>query len=255
MTIADIQTLARYLVDADTTSLTAAQLLIFTNNAYERVVGKLIAMDKNWNFGDSNYTANPTGLVTMTNSKEDYQLAGNSTSTGVSTATPLLTFLGASVKNIGGIWNPLKHISLWELFESDTDPVEYFKTDGLPQYYELREDFIILYPAPDNAVTVTLTSGLKVFYQRSADLFTAGQVTTGTKVPGFASPFHEVISYMSALPYAIKFKPDRVGMIQAKIMEIMGDEDRGITGSLERFYSRRDKSERKKMNMKAVSYI
>lgn len=243
MTIADIQTLARYLVDADTTSLTAAQLLIFTNNAYERVVGKLIAMDKNWNFGDSNYTANPTGLVTMTNSKEDYQLAGNSTSTGVSTATPLLTFLGASVKNIGGIWNPLKHISLWELFESDTDPVEYFKTDGLPQYYEKREDFLVLYPAPDNGVSVTLINGLKVFYDRRASKFTASDTT---KEPGFASPYHSILAYMAAIPYCVSYKKDRVPAYLNEITRLEKE--------LLAFYGARAKDEPKVMTMRGIQF-
>lgn len=245
MNISQIETMARDLVDADTTSLPAATLLIYENSAYEDIVGKLIALDTNWLFGDSNYTANPTGLVTMVNSQEAYQLAGNSLTTGVSTTTPLLTFLGASVKDNNGIWHPLQHISLWELFESDTDPVEHFKTDGRPQYYEIREDFIILYPAPDNAVTVTLTSGLKVFYQRSADLFTSGQVTTGTKVPGFASPFHPLLAYKAILPYAMKYKPDRIPMLMNEIAHL----EKGLID----FYTRRDKSERKQMTMKPPS--
>ncbi len=246
MTIADINTLARYLVDADTTSLTAAQLLIFVNQAYEEIAGKLIALDTNWLWGDTNFTANPTGLFTLVNSQEQYQLAGNATSTGISTTTPLLTFLGASVKDSGGIWRTLEHISLWDLFEQGIDPVEHFKTDGLPRYYELREDFLILYPAPDNAVTVTLTSGLKVFYQRSADLFTTAQVTTGTKVPGFASPYHPLISYKAALPYALKFKPDRVPIIMNEVNRLEKD--------MLNFYTKRDKSERPQMTMRPIQH-
>ena len=65
MTIADLNILARYLADADTTTLTAANLLIFINKAYERITGKLITITGNspWPFGDSNYTAFPTMIL------------------------------------------------------------------------------------------------------------------------------------------------------------------------------------------------
>lgn len=232
-------------MDADTTSLTAAQLLIFVNNAYEDIIGKLIALDTNWIFGDSNFTSLPTGLVTMVNSQEGYQLAGNGT-TGVNTSNPLLTFLGASVKDVNGNWIPLQHISLWEMFDQGTDPAEFFETDGRPQYYELREDFIILYPAPDNAVSVTLTSGLKVFYQRGADLFTSGQVTTGTKTPGFASPYHPILAYKGALPYALKFKPERVPEIQKEIGRLENE--------MLQFYTKRDKTDQPRMTMSPIRH-
>lgn len=246
MNIAQIETMARDLVDADTTSLPAATLLIYENAAYEDIVGKLIALDTNWLFGDSNYTANPTGLVTMVNSQEAYQLAGNATSTGVSTVTPLLNFLGASVKDNNGIWRTLEHISLWELFDQGVDPVEHFKTDGRPQYYELREDFIILYPAPDNAVTVTLTSGLKVFYQRSADLFTSGQVTTGTKVPGFASPFHPLMAYKAILPYAQKYKQERVPLFLNEIAR--------LERAMIEFYTKRERNDQPKITVAPIMH-
>lgn len=246
MTIAQVETEARGLVDADATSYPAPLLLLRENNAYEQIVGELIALDTNWNFGDSNLTTLPTGLVTLTNSNEVYQLAGNSTSTGVSTTTPLLTFLGASVKTVGGLWQTLQPITLWELYDRGYDPVEFFKTDGLPLYYELREDFLVLYPAPDNGVSVTLSSGLKVFYQRTASVFTSAEVTTGTKVPGFASPYHSLMSYKAALPYALSFKKDRVPMILAEIQRL----ERGLI----EFYSKRNKAERNQITMAPINF-
>lgn len=215
-TIADINLEARALVDADSTSLTDATLLRRVNMAYEQVVGELIAANTNCNFGDSNFTSLPTGLFTLVNSQEAYQLTGNGT-TGINTTTPLLTFLGASVKDVNGLWQVLKPFNLNELLEQGIDPVEFEKSDGLPIYYEIREDFIVLYPAPDNGVSVTLTSGLKVFFQRTASIFTSGEVSTGTKTPGFASPYHMILAYMAALPYAMSFKKDRVPMIVNEI--------------------------------------
>ena len=61
---------------------------------------------------------------------------------------------------------------------------------------------IVLYPAPATA-NVTLTAGLKVFYLRTADIFTSAQVTTGTKEPGFPSPWHDLLAYGSAYDVAL----------------------------------------------------
>jgi len=208
MTIADINTLARFLTKTNTTSFKDAQLLILVNNAYERVVGDLISLtsSSNWKFGDSNFTAVPTGLATLVNSQQPYQLMGDliaSTGTGIAmtsaTTQPLLTVFRVEVLDNSGIWHVLDPINLEDITEGQA---EYFKTDGRPQYYELREDFIHLYPAPDNGVSVTLTNGLKVFFQRTADIFTSTEVTAGTKCPGFASPYHDILAYMAAIEYA-----------------------------------------------------
>ena len=219
-TIADINAEARALVDADSTSLTDAVLLRRVNQALTETVGKLIALDETHFWGDSNFTSLPTGLVTMTNSQETYQLSGNQSSTGVDTTNPLLTFKGASVKDNSGNWHTLQPITFWELWGSGVDPAEHFETDGRPQYYEIREDFIVLYPAPDNAVTVTLTSGLKIFYERRPSLYTSGEVTTGTKQPGFSPLYHYLLSYKMALPYALSYKKDRVPMIMSEIQRM-----------------------------------
>lgn len=248
--ISDLNSLARYIVDADSTSLTAANLLIFINNAYEDIVGRLIVATSSgdMHFGDSNYTATPTGLVTLVNGQRPYQLTGNSTSTGVSTTTPLLNFLGASVLDNTGIWHPLRPISLaHDILGSGIDPAEYFKTSGQPIYYEKREDFIILYPAPDNGVTVTLASGLKIFFQRTADLFTSAQVTTGTKVPGFASPYHPLLAYKASLPYARKYKPQLVSGILLEIARLEKD--------LIAFYSKKLQDERPIMMPRKELYL
>src|SRR3990167_1567163 len=95
MTIADLNTLTRYLADADSTSLTAANLLIFINRAYERIIGKLITVTGNspWPFGDSNYTAFPTYTMNLTNSTAEYQID--------SLTTPL-TIMALEVMDVNG---------------------------------------------------------------------------------------------------------------------------------------------------------
>lgn len=154
----------------------------------------------------------------------------------------LLTVLRVEVKKADGNWNLLNPIN-----EMDIDYAlpEYQKTNGLPNSYSKREKFIILHPAPA-AADVILTSGLNVYFQRTADIFTAAQVTTGTKEPGFASPYHILICYKAALPYCLSYKKDRVGMIMAEINRLEKE--------LLNFYGSKQKDVRKVMKMKGITY-
>jgi hypothetical protein len=233
-TITDINAEARKLVDADSVSYTDADLLRRINSSYEEICGKLIALDKNWNFGDSNYISLPTGLSNLTAGTQEY--AFNS---------ELLTVIGVSVLDSSSLWHVLTLIDEQAILKSGIDLDEYEKTDGLPWGYAKRENFIVLYPAPSAAKT-TLTSGLKVYFQRTADVFTAAQVTTGTKTPGFASPYHYLLSYKAALPYAISYKPERVPMIMAEIARIEKD--------MIDFYCQRSKDERSILSNKGISF-
>jgi hypothetical protein len=205
MNIADINAETRAIVDADSLSYPDALLLRRVNAAYEEIVAKLIANNGGWEFGDSNYSALPTGLQTLVANQKEY--AFDSTQ---------LTILRVEVKDINGIWQLLSPISEKEV---DYALPEYYKDSALPQVYDKRENFLILYPSP-SAVTTTLTNGLKVYFQRTADIFTSAQVALGVKVPGFASPYHILICYKAALPYALSYKPQRVQMIISEITRL-----------------------------------
>src|SRR3990167_3578468 len=177
MTIADINILSRYLCDADSTSLTAANLLIFINKAYERITGKLITATGNspWPFGDSNYTAFPIYTLNLTNSTAEYQID--------SLTTPL-NIMAVEIMDEDGNYYPIKPLTLTQIRETGYSQSEAYETDGAPLFYEKRENMVVLYPAPDNGVSVTLTAGLRIFFLRTADTYTETQRSTGTKEPG-----------------------------------------------------------------------
>jgi len=204
MHIADINSEARALVDADSTSLTDATLLRRVNAAYEEVAGKLLALNTNWSWGDSNYTSLPTGLSNLTGGTQAYQLT-----------SAWLNIKSVQVLDDDGDWHELTPRNL-----KDLEPItEYEATDGMPAEYALREDFVLLFPAPA-AADVTATNGLKLIVDRTADVYTSAEVTTGTKVPGFASPWHVLLSYKMALPYALSYKKDRVAFIVNEIARL-----------------------------------
>lgn len=223
------------LCSSDSTNYPVAQKTRRINAALEEIEAKLIVASANgWEFGDSNFSLLPTGLKTLTSGTSQYQLSGDQSTTGIDTTNPLLTLKGVSVKDVNGIWHPLQPLHLSDIFKQRIDPAEYFKTNGLPYYYEKREDTLVLYPAPDNGVSVTLASGLKVFYDRRASKFTASDTT---KEPGFASPFHIILAYKAALPYCALNKPESVGFLSSEILRLEGE--------LLKFYGNRAKDEKK----------
>lgn len=220
MTVGDIAILSRFLVDADATSYTNANLLININNSYERVIGNIIAENTNIIIGDSRFTTLPTGLANLVAGTQSYRLT--------TLDANWLTIHTVKVLDSSGDWVELDLINL-----KDVEPFEqYQETDGLPLEYAIREDFLMLFPAPA-AANVTTTNGLQVVFERTANVFSSAELTTGTVIPGFASPYHELLSFEAAIPYAIKYKPKRVQFLRTRAKEIEKD--------LMRFYARRDK--------------
>ncbi len=57
-------------------------------------------------------------------------------------------------------------------------------------FYEVKGLYVYLYPVP----TASQTAGIKFYVQREPDEFTSGEVTTGTKVPGFDATWHPMIA-------------------------------------------------------------
>ena len=242
MTIADIQTLTRFLTNTNSTSFTDANLLILVNNSYERIVGKLIVATSGgqWPFGDSNYTAFPDYITDLVNSQAEYDLDA------IFTDTPL-NIMGVEILDDSGNYQPARPITLRKIREMGFSQSQYFEDDGFPLEYEKRENILVLYPAPDNGVTVTLTNGLKIFYLRTADVYTSAEVSTGTKTPGFPSPWHDIISYESAYNYAIANGLPNANFLKAEV-------DRKEKELLA-FISERNQDERKVMTPKKINYI
>ena len=229
MQISDINTWARYLVSADTTSYTAAQLLIAVNNAYREVVSEIIRSDRTWEFDDTNFTTFPIFLEDLVAAQNDYSLNND-----------FLNVLKVHVMNGNGDYEELTPLDISQLRE----PVdEIFETNGKPQYYDLRYGSVWLYPAPATG-DVTLADGLRIYAQRGADEFTSAQVTTGTKEPGFAI-HHEILAYKAALPYALAFKPEKVPFLMAESQKMMAN--------ILEHYAQREKGVKKQMKFTGVN--
>ena len=240
--IAEINSEARDLCDANSTSYPDAILLRRTNQAYEQVVSWILQADGMWQWDDDNFTTNPVGTVTLISGQHEYTFTDK-----------FLDILEIDILDLGGVF---KRIEPFDAAEVGMSFEEYFGVDtgeppnGFPEYYDKVGNSIYLDKNP-TATNVTLAAGMKVKFKRTADIYISEQVTTGTKVPGFASPYHYILSYMMAIPYCVAYKKDRV----AAYMAIVGDtypKPTGMKRDLLKHYENREKDSKHRMSMRPV---
>lgn len=220
-----------FLVNTDSTSYPIEQKTRNVNRRYDEVVSLILQADGRWKWDDTNNAAQPSTSITMTEST-------------TAVAIPDTTYLiinRVEVKDANGNFYKLHPFNEHEVV--DQSMTEFLKTPGRPLYYEKVGGFINLYPKP-TSTNVTLTSGLKVYYQRDASYFTTADTT---KVPGFAAPFHRILSFGGALDYAIQNEMTRKISIFSPIIQKM-EEDLKI------FYSSRSEDESPSIRFRKEDY-
>ena len=221
MTINDIVEEIYSLTDTNSTSYTAAKMLRRMNQAYEKVVGMLIANAGAWEFDDTNYTDFPRGKADLVVGQKDYTFDSSH-----------LAIERVQILDNDGISHFLKPI---DKSNYNTPLDEYFDIDGMPEFYDKDGKSILIYPGPASA-NVTTSNGIRVDFRRTADIFTSAQVSTGTKKPGFASPYHMILAYEAAIFYCMTYKKDRIVLYEKKVQELYND--------LMEFYNKREKDVR-----------
>lgn len=227
------------LCDADITSYPLAKVVRRFNIALEELVALIITADGTWQYDDTNHTDLPVGTGDLVEAQQSYSFASE-----------YLEIEIVKVKDADGNWHTLKLVDDKNFRSIPLE--EYFPTTGLPTHYDKEGDTIKLYPAP-TATDVTLTSGLKVHFKRTADLFT---VSDTDQEPGLPSPFHVLLPYMAAIPYCMTYKKDRIRELERKV----GSVDKsspyygGLKKDLVKFYSRREGDKKHILKVKGIQF-
>ena len=157
------------------------------NRKYDDVVSMILQADGRWKWDDTNNIAQPTTPINMTDQTTAVAIPD----------TTYLTINRVEVLDVNGNWYKILPFNEKEIpYQGMT---EFLKTPGRPLMYEKVGGFLNLYPKPSSN-NVTLTGGLKIYFQRNASYFAT---TDTTKVPGFAAPFHRILSIGAALDYCL----------------------------------------------------
>lgn len=173
-----------FLLGADSNNYKIADRTRNVNERFRMVWDMIFESYGGWKWQDDNANANPYGDVNV--------------SSGVGTGglpTGTLTVREAQLKDSSGVYHPLICITEEEYVAMGGDAVWNNQT-GFPSYILFYEDTWKLLPSPN----YTLAGALRIYFD--ADITTFATTDT-TKVPGFASPYHRMLSIGAALDFAM----------------------------------------------------
>lgn len=182
------------------------------NVAYNDVARLIWESDGTWAFDDKNNTDTPIAYRTIANASGNYLIP-----------TTALRIKNVEVKNANGDWFVMKPITLDEI---QVSPEEFLSGTGMPLYYMLEGNEIRLFPTPGTGYT-TMSSGMSVRLSRAV---TDMAVSATSTVPGFATPFHRILSYAAAIDF----------VQDARQREFLAMQKDRLEKGLTRFYSKRN---------------
>lgn len=119
--------------------------------------------------------------------------------------------------------------------------------EGVPYVYDKTANGIFLDPIP----AYNATDGLKVYINREASYFTSSDTTKKPGVPGL---HHKYFALKPALDYARRNNLINYNKIREEVVSLEGDEEKGITGSIVKYFSRRERDVRDVLQGEPISY-
>lgn len=165
----------RNFMRVDATQWPTSQIVNSVNNYLDTVTGYAIGADRRFQFDDSNHTKLPIGTTNLVANQSDYSFLtdeqGNS----------ILNLTRIDILDADGKYRQLEVIDQSQIDEALDEAL--IPAGIVTKYDKIADNIIRLYPKP----SVSVTSGLKFYFQRTASYFTASDTT---KAPGVAPLLH-----------------------------------------------------------------
>ncbi len=215
-----------FLVGSNSISFPPEDKLRIVNKINYDVTSDILRYQSNWEFDDTNETDFPIATTNLVTSQQDYSLPST-----------LVKLVRVEVKDSGGNYQRVEQLDETQI---DQALSEFMKTDGLPRYYREIGNSIELYPAPAD---VTLTNGLKCYYQRVVQDFTNADAAVE---PGFSKQFHPILSYGAAYEYATINQLPNAEALKARLDELREE--------LREYYSNRNREVRTTLKVRRGNY-
>lgn len=156
------------------------------NRAQDRFVYLAMSADGRWQYDDTNNTDYPIATTALVSGQRDYTFALEHLE------IEKVLILHAATN---GQWTLLHPFD-----QDDPSAQTYLENNtgntGIPFRYDKKANSIFLDPVPNYSVS----AGLKIYFKRGPNYFV---YTDTTKVPGFASIFHDYLSLHASTNYAV----------------------------------------------------
>lgn len=194
------------------------------NNSCRKINSWIWRNTGEWEYDDINYDNLPIATRDLVDNQTDYALP-----------TDVERVDRCEILDIDGNWHKL---SIFDKGQTDYSISEFAGTKGLPQYYDLVGNSLMLYPAPD-VTKVTADEGLQLYFSRDIDVFLE---TDTIKEPGFVSTFHELVSLDAAIDWCNLHDQSKINVLSNARETIKKD--------LENFYGQRSRESRVQIKRK-----
>lgn len=202
MTLGDIATKARDLVNATATTYPNANLLIDMNLWYQKTASMILDAQDDADFDDINNTTYPTMTTSLVDLQRDYTIT--STLNILQIKRLDITYDGinwyrARALDDSMLKDGLPPLTGYPTMDATVD-ARYVKQQP---FYDYKYGSLWIYP---RAQTGDAANGAKMVaeFTRSVIPFSSGDLSTGTLIPGFDLPFHPILAYGPAMEFAQK---------------------------------------------------
>ncbi|NOQ68473.1 hypothetical protein GQ568_03465 [Patescibacteria group bacterium] len=202
------------------------------NNAYSRVANIILRVDGRMQWDDPNHSNAPASDADLISGQKKYEVFE-------ALPTALQDWLQVEKVEIlseDDLGLSLKPIDILDIVDAES---EFRDVNGTPEYFDFDGAEVKLYPSPDYAKT----DGLTIFFKRSPSYFAS---TDTTKVPGFATLYHELLPLWASYWWGVSKGLGYVRNVRAEITVLETE--------LKKFYTRRPKFERLILEPEEVSF-
>lgn len=182
------------------------------NIAYSEVARIIWESDSDWQYDDSNSSTLPVAFTTLVHNQRDYTLP-----------TVCQSVRQVEIQDSGGTWIKLSAWDEKEDSRAKNEVANDLGEPGIPKYYNLVGRSVELIPAPASG-QCTMASGIAVYLDRDVT-----EITAASAVPGFAKPFHRILSYAAAIDF-VQDENQRSHLVKQRA---------NLESGLVRFYSKR----------------
>lgn len=218
---------ALYLSGANSATFNIKDFTRLANFAQNRVTSKILKNDNRWKHSDSNNPDRDIATADLVANQPDYSMLVSH-----------LKIKRVRMKDSNGNLVTLTPIDRRDLSD-DT-----LNSYGTPEYYDKDGRSILPFPVPNYSSTGN--SGIEIEFQRGPVYFIS---TDTTKKPGFATPYHRLVSLYCAqdwlLSHATRQNPltHRINLVNNLIKELEFD--------LEDHYLNRDVDDAPKLKIRS----
>ncbi len=196
-----------------------------------------------WQLDDSGHTKYPIIKTDINSGQRDYAFTTDEQSNLILDIYKVAILTSATAT----LYEELKPVDT----QSEDGSVSDFNNSshtGTPTEYDKTANGIIFREVPD----YTATNGLLIYINREASYFTSSDTTKKPGVPGI---HHRYFAIKPALDFARRNNLTNYNRLREEVISFEGDEEKGIHGSIEKYFGRREKDVRKRLTMVPINYF